>query len=64
MMTHITGWISLRFIVKADSLPEVERIVSSLPIWPLAETRITPLVAISERRQERSPARQARRAIR
>ena len=46
----IAGRISLRFIVKADSLPEVDRVVSSLPLWPLAETRITPLVAFSERR--------------
>ncbi len=44
------GRISLRFLVQADSLPDADRVVSSLPLWPLAETRITPLLAFSERR--------------
>src|SRR5262249_528935 len=47
----VVGRIALRFIVAADALPEVDRIVSSLPIWPLAETRVTPLVAFSDRRE-------------
>jgi hypothetical protein len=46
----MAGRISLRVIVKADSLPEAGRIVSTLPVWPLAETRVTPLAAFSERR--------------
>ncbi len=46
----VVGRIALRFILQADSLPDADRAVSSLPIWPLAETRITPLVALSERR--------------
>ena len=45
------GRISLRFILEADSLPEVDRLVSSLPLWPLAETRITPLVPFADRRK-------------
>jgi muconolactone delta-isomerase len=47
----VVGRIALRFIVAADTMPEVDRIVSSLPIWPLAETRVTPLVAFSDRRE-------------
>lgn len=46
----VAGRISLRFIVKADALAEVDGIASSLPIWPLAETRVTPLVSVAERR--------------
>ncbi len=46
----IVGRIALRFILQADSLPDADRIVSSLRVWPLAETGVTPLVAFSERR--------------
>jgi muconolactone delta-isomerase len=46
----VVGQIALRFIVEADSLPDVDRLVSSLPLWPLAETRVTPLVALADRR--------------
>jgi muconolactone delta-isomerase len=45
------GRISLRFIMEASSLPEVDKLVSSLPLWPLAETRITPFVAFADRRE-------------
>jgi len=45
------GRVALRFIVEADSLSDVDKIITSLPIWPLAETRVTPLIAFSERRQ-------------
>jgi len=47
----VLGWVALRFIVEADSLSDVDKIITSLPIWPLAETRVTPLIAFSERRQ-------------
>ena len=42
--------IALRFIAETDSLQDVDRIVSILPIWPVAETRITPLIAFADRR--------------
>ena len=32
----VVGRIAIRFILEADSLPDVDRIVSSLPVWPLA----------------------------
>ena len=44
------GRIALRFIIEAASLQEVDRLLSSLPIWPLAETRLTPLLAFADRR--------------
>jgi muconolactone delta-isomerase len=46
----VAGRIALRFIVETDSLQDVDRIVSSLPIWRVAETRITPLIAFADRR--------------
>jgi hypothetical protein len=47
----VVGRVSLRFIVEADSSEHVDRLVTSLPIWPLAETRVTPLIALGERRE-------------
>ena len=47
----VIGRIALRFMVEAGSLAEVDQLVSSLPLWPLAETRITPLLSLGERRR-------------
>ncbi len=44
------GRIALRFIVEAGSLQDVDRIISSLPLWPLADTRVTPLITFADRR--------------
>jgi hypothetical protein len=30
---------------------DVDRIITSLPLWPVAETRVTPLVAFTDRRK-------------
>ncbi len=46
----IAGRIALRFILEASSLQDVDRIISGLPLWPLSETRITPLVSFADRR--------------
>jgi muconolactone delta-isomerase len=46
----VVGRIALRFIVEAASLQEVDRIVSSLPLWSLSEAGVTPLIAFTERR--------------
>jgi len=41
----VVGHIALRLIIEADSLAEADR-----PLYPLAETRITPLLAFADRR--------------
>jgi len=46
----ILGRIALRFIVEVESPQEVDQLVSSLPIWPLAESKVTPLVGFGDRR--------------
>ncbi len=46
----VVGRIALRFMVETDSLQDVDRIISSLPIWPLVETRVTPLISFADRR--------------
>src|SRR5215467_9380765 len=47
----VAGRIALRFIMEVDSAEHVDRLVTSLPIWPLAETRVTPLITLNERRE-------------
>ena len=46
----VAGRIALRFIAEADSPQQVDALVSSLPLWAVAETRITPLIEFGERR--------------
>jgi muconolactone delta-isomerase len=46
----VAGRVVLRFIVDADSLQEADRIVSSLPLWAMSETHVTPLIAFGDRR--------------
>jgi hypothetical protein len=43
----VVGRISLRFIVEAESSAQADQIVSSLPVWVVAETRVTPLIAVN-----------------
>ncbi len=46
----VAGRVALRLIVEAESSEHLDRIVTSLPLWAVAETRITPLVTVGERR--------------
>jgi muconolactone delta-isomerase len=46
----VAGRIALRLMVEAESVESVDRIVSGLPLWPTAETRITPLVSFEQRK--------------
>ena len=46
----VAGRIALRFIIDAESAEHVDRLITSLPIWPMAETRVTPLITLGERR--------------
>ena len=43
------GRVALRFIMEADSAENVDRMITSLLIWPLAETRVMPFIALDER---------------
>jgi hypothetical protein len=47
----VLGRISLRFIMEADSAEHVDRMITTLPVWTVAETRVTPLMTFDERRQ-------------
>ena len=47
----VLGQIALRFIVEAESAEDVDRIVTSLPVWTVAESKVTPLISFGERRE-------------
>jgi hypothetical protein len=47
----VLGRVALRFIVEAETLAQVDQMISSLPVWPMTETRVTPLITLNERRQ-------------
>jgi muconolactone delta-isomerase len=46
----VVGHIALRLIVEADSMAELDKLIYSLALYPLAETKITPLMTFAERR--------------
>lgn len=46
----VAGRIALRFIAEVDSPQQLDRLVTSLPLWAMAETRVTPLIEFSDRR--------------
>ena len=46
----VAGRVALRLMIEAESSEHVDRIVTSLPLWFVAETRVTPLMTVAERR--------------
>ncbi len=46
----VAGRVALRLMIEADSSEHLDRIVTSLPLWFVAETRVTPLITVAERR--------------
>ena len=46
----VAGRIALRLMIEADSPEHVDRIITSIPLWAVAETRVTPLITFAERR--------------
>ena len=48
----VSGSISLSLIVGANSDEELDGVITSLPVWPLMETTVTPLGTFDVRAQE------------
>ncbi len=46
----VAGRIALRLIVDVETTAQLDQLVSSLPLWTVAETRVTPLIDFSDRR--------------
>lgn len=47
----LSGAIALSLIVSAESEQELDKVISSLPVWPLMETTVTPLSTFDVRMQ-------------
>lgn len=47
----VSGAVALALIVSADSAQELDDVVTSLPVWPLMDTEVTPLSTFDARKQ-------------
>lgn len=47
----LSGAIALSLIVSAESVQELDQVITSLPVWPLMETTVTPLSTFDVRMQ-------------
>ncbi len=47
----LSGAIALSLIVSAESAQELDKVITSLPVWPLMETTVTPLPTFDVRMQ-------------
>ena len=47
----MSGAVGLVLLIQADSALELDRIISSLPVWPRMETEVTPLTTFADRAQ-------------
>jgi muconolactone delta-isomerase len=46
----VGGAIALAFVIKAESIQELDELIESLPIWPRMETIVTPLASFDGRK--------------
>ena len=46
----VAGRIAIRFIAEVETAQELDQLISSLPLWTVADTRVTPLIDFKDRR--------------
>lgn len=46
----VAGRIALRFIAEAETNEQLDKLVTSLPLWTVSDTRVTPLIEFGDRR--------------
>jgi muconolactone delta-isomerase len=46
----VVGRLALRFIAEVESAQQLDQLVTSIPLWAVADTRVTPLIEFSDRR--------------
>ncbi len=46
----VAGRIAVRFIAEVETAQQLDQLISSLPLWTVAETRVTPLIDFKDRR--------------
>ncbi len=49
-LARLDQLVADKLMIEADSSEHLDRIVTSLPLWFVAETRVTPLITVAERR--------------
>ena len=47
----VAGRIALRFIIEVASPAELDQLLTRIRLWPIAESRITPLIDWADRRR-------------
>ena len=47
----VAGRVALKFVLQAENAEHADRLITSLPLWLVAETRVTPLITFAERRE-------------
>jgi muconolactone delta-isomerase len=47
----VSGAVALSLIVSAESVQELDDLITSLPVWPRMETTVTPLTTFDARMQ-------------
>jgi muconolactone delta-isomerase len=55
----VAGRVALRLMIEAESLERLDRLLTGLPLWRVAETRVTPLISFSDRRNHVQALRKA-----
>ncbi|MEP7298037.1 MAG: muconolactone Delta-isomerase family protein [Burkholderiales bacterium] len=46
----VAGRIALRFIAEVESARQLDELLTSIPLWAVAETQVTPLIEFGDRR--------------
>ena len=46
----VAGRVALRFIANVESAQQLDELLTSIPLWAVAETQVTPLIEFSDRR--------------
>lgn len=47
----VSGTIAIVLIIEVETVPELDKLLTSLPAWPQMETEVTPLTTFDGRRQ-------------
>jgi muconolactone delta-isomerase len=45
----VAGRIAIRFIADVETPQQLDQLITSLPLWQVAETRVTPLIEFADR---------------
>ncbi len=46
----VAGRIAIRFIADVETPQQLDRLVTSIPLWTVSDTKVTPLIDFSDRR--------------